>query len=783
MKSHMKFKLRVILTIILCLVLTSLAFSSKEELKAIRAAIKAKGAHWTAGETWLSRLTPKERRKLCGEKTWEHKIVQLPITQPIVTSYLPPAAIDWRNKDGRSYVTPLKSQQEKLCGSCVSFASIATLESLICIEWNRSEKKIDLSEMHICNCHVYHDWQCCDGWYNEKACIYLRDNGAPDEACWPYVPANKDCTSNTCSNWQNRAVMISGFERIEGKDACMSCVAMAPILAVIRGCRDYDYYTGGIYEHVWGESGDPTCDHAVSIVGYDTTGETHYWIVKNSLREGYFEFIKMGECQIEYLGCYSMSGSILPPIPAAPSNLNANAPSSSTIRVTWIDHSDNESGFKIWQKKESGSWQHNCSVGTNVTSKNINGLQEGTKYYYRVRAYNVGGDSTFSNTTSETTPPNAPSNLNASTLSSSGIRVTWIDHSNKESGFEIWQKKESGSWQLKTTVGANVKSKNINGLQEGTKYYYRVRAYKGSVNSNWSNTNFAVTLPNAPSNLNAKAHSSSAIRVTWKDNSNKESGFEIWQKKGSGSWQYKCRVGVNMTSKDITGLQSGTKYCYKARAYKGSANSNWSNTDCDTTYSVPEAPSNLRATAPECFEIKLTWQDNSNNEQGFKIYRKSGSNWYQIATVAHNVTKFYDIELPCGTLFSYRVRAYNAGGNSSYSNIASAKTISCYYCRGGLSLKIIPDKKIVNSGALVTYTYKVKNKEKKDLKNIKIKDEKFGDISIEFTLEKGKSKTFIKTATLTETTTNFAEATAIYKDKNKIKSVKAHACATVEVKK
>ena len=150
MKSHMKFKLRVILTIILCLLLTSLAFSSKEELKAIRAAIKAKGANWTAGETWLSRLTPKERRKLCGEKTREHKIVQPPITQPIVTSYPPPAAIDWRNKDGRSWVTPLKSQGE-LCGSCVSFASIATLESLICIEWNRSEKKIDLSEMHICN--------------------------------------------------------------------------------------------------------------------------------------------------------------------------------------------------------------------------------------------------------------------------------------------------------------------------------------------------------------------------------------------------------------------------------------------------------------------------------------------------------------------------------------------------------------------------------------------------------------------------------------------------------
>jgi len=673
--------------------LNSLAFSSKEELKAIRAAIKAKGAHWTAGETWLSRLTPEERRKLFGEKTWEHKIVQPPISQPIVTSYPPPAAIDWRNKDGRSWVTPIKCQGS--CGSCVSFASIATLESLICIEWNRSEKSIDLSEMHVfmCGCG-----ECCGyGWDNKKACIYLKDNGAPGEACWPYEPVNMLC-SNSCSNWQNRAVKISGYGRIEGIDACMSCVASAPILAITRCPRDYDYYTGGIYEHVWGESGDPTCDHAVCIVGYNTTGETDYWIVKNSLcgESNGFDLIKMGECQIEYLGCYSMSGSTLPSIPVAPSNLSANALSPSTIRVTWNDNSNNESGFEIWQKKENGNWQLKYKVGANVRSKNINGLQEGTKYYYRVKAYNVGGDSTFSNTASETTPPNAPSNLNPNALSSSAIRVTWNDNLNNEDGFKIQWRKVGFSWHNET-------------------------------------------------------------------------------------------VGSSVTSWTHTGLQPVTEYCYKVRAYKGSVNSNWSNTRCATTEASggqpPAAPSNLRARAPECFEIKLTWQDNSNNEQGFNIYRQSGSNWYWFDRVGPNVTQYWDIELPCGLLWCYKVKAYNQSGNSPYSNSACAKTMACYYCGGGLSLKIIPDKKVVNSGELVTYTYEVKNKGEKDLKNIKIKDEKFGDFAIEFTLEKGKSKSFIKTATLTETTTNFAEATAIYKDKNKVKRMKAHACATVEVKK
>ncbi len=380
----------------------------------------------------------------------------------------------------------------------------------------------------------------------------------------------------------------------------------------------------------------------------------------------------------------------------------------------------------------------------------------------------------------------APSSLTANAITDTQINLRWKDNSEYEDGFIIQRKKAGGTFSPIKTVGRNVISHQDKNVSGDITYYYRVRAYNNvNENSAWSNTASETTPPKAPTNLNANAISSSEIKITWRDNSKFEQGFKIKWKRDGFSWQNKT-VGAGVTSWTHTGLKAKTKYCYKIRAYNSYGNSNWSNTDCDTTREAPPvAPSNLRATAPECFEIKLTWQDNSDNEQGFKIYRKSGPNWYQISTVAHNITKFWDTELPCSQTFSYKVRAYhNIFGSSSYSNIASAKTISCYYCRGGLNLKIIPDKKIVNSGELVTYTYKVKNNGEKDLKNIKIKDEKFGDISIEFTLENGKSKTFIKTASLTETYTNFAEATAIYyKDRNKIKRVKAHACATVEVKK
>jgi hypothetical protein len=74
-------------------------------------------------------------------------------------------------------------------------------------------------------------------------------------------------------------------------------------------------------------------------------------------------------------------------------------------------------------------------------------------------------------------------------------------------------------------------------------------------------------------------------------------------------------------------------------------------------------------------QINLSWTDNSNNETGFKVERSSdGTTFTQIATVGANVTTYADTGLPALTKYYYRVRAYNAGGNSAYSNIASAKT-------------------------------------------------------------------------------------------------------------
>jgi len=94
---------------------------------------------------------------------------------------------------------------------------------------------------------------------------------------------------------------------------------------------------------------------------------------------------------------------------------------------------------------------------------------------------------------------------------------------------------------------------------------------------------------------------------------------------------------------------------------------------------TPAAPTNLVATTFSTTQINLSWTDNSSDETGFRIERCTGAgctNFAQVAEVGSNVTTFANTGLTKNTTYTYRVRAFNAGGNSAYSNVASAKTLN-----------------------------------------------------------------------------------------------------------
>ena len=76
-------------------------------------------------------------------------------------------------------------------------------------------------------------------------------------------------------------------------------------------------------------------------------------------------------------------------------------------------------------------------------------------------------------------------------------------------------------------------------------------------------------------------------------------------------------------------------------------------------------------------QLALTWQDNSSDEVGFAIERKTGTSgvYSQIASVAANMTSYVDTNVNIGVTYCYRVQAVNSAGASDFSNEA-CKSVS-----------------------------------------------------------------------------------------------------------
>jgi hypothetical protein len=179
-----------------------------------------------------------------------------------------------------------------------------------------------------------------------------------------------------------------------------------------------------------------------------------------------------------------------------------------------------------------------------------------------------------------------PTGLAATAVSSTQIRLTWIDNDGAEQGFKIERSVGAGSTVFSqiATVGANVTSFSNAGLTASTSYSYRVRAYDADGDSGYSNTAGAVTPaaaapPDAPSKLTATAVSKSQIDLAWADNAGNETGFIIERGQGATGTDFTriATVGANVTRYSSTGLKANTAYRYRVYAYNPSGPSGYSN--------------------------------------------------------------------------------------------------------------------------------------------------------------------------------------------------------------
>ena len=354
----------------------------------------------------------------------------------------------------------------------------------------------------------------------------------------------------------------------------------------------------------------------------------------------------------------------------------------SGIKVNW-KAVGGASGYAVYRKVPGGSWKM-IDTTTATSYLDTTGIENGTSYYYTIRAYK--GDVTTAKKNKYNTkywsgydPTGIPGAyyatpvLSKATASAAGTTISW-GKVKGASGYAVYRKGPGGSWTtIATTTGTSYTDTAV--LTNGKTYSYTVRAYVGDLSTAQSHkykSNYwsyydttgvkSVYLDNPA--LTGTTTAGKGIKVSW-EKVEGASGYAVYRKTASTNWaMIATTTGASYTDK--SGMKNGLEYYYTVRAYAGklaTAKSKkydaryWSGYD---PTGIPGAyyatPALSKATASAA-GTTVSW-GKVKGVSGYTVYRKGpGGSWTTIATTTG--TSYTDTAvLTNGKTYSYTVRAY-----------------------------------------------------------------------------------------------------------------------------
>lgn len=260
----------------------------------------------------------------------------------------------------------------------------------------------------------------------------------------------------------------------------------------------------------------------------------------------------------------------------------------------------------------------------------------GTEAYFPA-SLNVCSENLAANFFRMSAPP--ASEVTATPISTTVVKLLWTDQSSDETGFKIERCTGdpcSDFAQIADRPAGTVLYDDITACQ-GTTYSYRVKQYRAG---SWETVSpAAVATTPAPQSpiLTASTQAESRVSLSWSDPNSDESGFSIERCSGDpcDSFSEVATVGPNVTSYNDDGLAPGI-YSYRVSALKN-AGCPWRTAPSPvaTVSTVSPPIADLTHTTAGTTQANLAWRDNTLTATGYTIERCSGANcaFTQIATV------------------------------------------------------------------------------------------------------------------------------------------------------
>jgi hypothetical protein len=372
--------------------------------------------------------------------------------------------------------------------------------------------------------------------------------------------------------------------------------------------------------------------------------------------------------------------------PDSPLCCDAQEAGANEAIVAW--HSTPFATSYVLDRSDDGGAWHTVYSGPFVAYFTDGGLQPDTEYEYRATAVNSAGSNYTTDYAYTEAGPDveAPSHLLASAVNAGMVQVSFAAEPAATS-YTIQRSDDYNGWSDFYT-GANVTYLDSS-VSADTEYSYRVRANRGTEQSDWSDpvsvetpeaSPVIVPAPAAPSwlapTINASAYSSTQVTLKWSPAANAQQYVIERSTTAYGPWEYVSWSAVKDCQYTDWVSSTTSGMYYRVIAVNSTSASLWSDVLCIKTTAAPaisgvvvaEAGTTKNGKLETNEPLKITWAVTSSNSIASQAMTVDGRS---ITPISGPYSGLY-YSCAIGTLsagsHTYTIKSTDSKGGSSTSS-------------------------------------------------------------------------------------------------------------------
>ena len=416
---------------------------------------------------------------------------------------------------------------------------------------------------------------------------------------------------------------------------------------------------------------------SITLAEYDEAGDAHL----TTLGAGAADAVAVNPFGDEMAIVDVDTGDVVPVDTALtpPFDLAGTPDGQDSVELTWTDSTGGLARFVIQRDTGTGTFETIATVDAGETSFVDDEPVEGRWHAYRIASVVGDARSAFGADLYVKVKPTPSSGVSAE-AKADGVHVAWANHSTRATSYRVERSIDAGAWeQIRTLIVGvdDVDSFVDTGAPELSTVSYRVVAYvKANYFGDPSDEASAVTAITAPDDLEAEATSPSELALSWADQSEVETAYELWiSTDGFESIStLLTALSAGTTAYELSGLASGMAYTVRVVAVDGDGNRS---ANSDVAVTMPEGESGRAAddfvagiSIDDPRWIDLYWTDNTAGETGWRVERSDDFGDFESIDVIPAGAHYYtDSRVEHDHIYQYRVIPEGASGDGAVSAV------------------------------------------------------------------------------------------------------------------